>query len=333
MSIYQRRENPLPDSGFEPGELRHLVVGNTGRMLDPRRTPVSIREIRPEVGTFVLRVDDFEDEGALWEEELENVGFFQFTRGQPRAPVEQVARYREAAERFDKPLVIPCDPAAAAATRGLLEEERAEAEAWLDARSRFFDAGVPFPSPSTREGAPLLRRDLGDYMEHRGIRDMEDRFARQFVSNPHSGELVKGHCIVIAELGLAPFEGKIVRHPDLFDGAGSRERRRLHVTARLGFVGAVFAKLGLEHLVLYRGTSTRGSLEPPRRRTFVSASFSPEVARSHFESEGPDSTGILVRQVVPRERVFMTYLETGPMNEQFKEAEAVLLFEEGNVAF
>jgi len=42
---------------------------------------------------------------------------------------------------------------------------------------------------------------------------------------------------------------------------------------------------------------------------------------------------LLMRQVVPIERVFMTFLETEAMNRQFHEAEAVLLHEEGNPLF
>jgi len=67
MSIYQTAADPAPDSEFEPGELDHLVVGNAGRLLDPRRTPVTVVGIRLEVGTFVVRLEAFEDKGARWE--------------------------------------------------------------------------------------------------------------------------------------------------------------------------------------------------------------------------------------------------------------------------
>ena len=64
MSVYLKREDAPPDSEFEPGALHHLVAGNAGRVLDPRRTPITIVDIRPDTGTFVLRIDDFEDK--LW---------------------------------------------------------------------------------------------------------------------------------------------------------------------------------------------------------------------------------------------------------------------------
>ena len=46
---------------------------------------------------------------------------------------------------------------------------------------------------------------------------MEERFATQWASNNESGEFIKGHRIVIAEVGLSPYEGKVVRDPALFD--------------------------------------------------------------------------------------------------------------------
>jgi hypothetical protein len=333
MSIYQYNKNLEPDSNFEPGELGHLVVGTRGRTLDPRRTPVSIVEIKPEPGTFVVRIEDFEDKGALWEEEFEDVVHYQFAAGSPRASDSVLREFEDAVSRLDHPLSVPCDPKATAETAVRLEKERDAAAGWLDRRSGFFAGQPEFPDPSRREGIPSLYQDLQEFMGSRDLGDLEEAFAGQFVSNPYSGELVKGHRIVIAELGLVPFEGKVIRNPALFDGAWTRERRTKHVLARMAFVYAVFAKAGRRRLSLYRGMSTEGPLRILEQRTFVSASFSIEVARSHFESGSDLATRVLMHQAVPIERVFMTYLETSQMNEQYKEAEAVLLFEEGNLAF
>ena len=62
--VYQFDEAMADDSGFEPGELGHVVAGNAGRLLDPRRTPVTVRELRLATGTFVVRIEGFEDRGA-----------------------------------------------------------------------------------------------------------------------------------------------------------------------------------------------------------------------------------------------------------------------------
>jgi hypothetical protein len=95
----------------------------------------------------------------------------------------------------------------------------------------------------------------------------------------------------------------------------------------------MFLVAGTPTVTLFRGLSTDTPIEAPGQRTFVSASFSIEVAESHFTSAGDSSNGLLVRQRVPVERIFMTYLETASMNEQYLEAEAALLYEEDNLAF
>jgi predicted 2-oxoglutarate/Fe(II)-dependent dioxygenase YbiX len=40
MAVLQFNPNMAPDSAFVPGTLKHLVVGNRGRLMDPRRTPI-----------------------------------------------------------------------------------------------------------------------------------------------------------------------------------------------------------------------------------------------------------------------------------------------------
>ena len=55
------------------------------------------------------------------------------------------------------------------------------------------------------------------------------------MSNPHSGEMAKGHAIVLAEMGLCPYSGKVVRDRALFAGDGAKERRRAHILLRLAF--------------------------------------------------------------------------------------------------
>ncbi|MHC4447630.1 MAG: hypothetical protein ACYSXF_07620 [Planctomycetota bacterium] len=333
MSVYLSNPNAPPDSDFEPGELHHLVVGNAARSLDPRRTPFAVVDVRPQVGTFVLRIEDFEDKGAHWEVPFEDVSNYQFALGSRRASDAVVADFRQAITRFDQALSIACDPKAATASAAKVEEERAAALQWLENKSRFFAEKRKLPDPSTREGDALLYRDLRAFMEARGVWAVEEAFARQYVSNPRSGDLVKGHRIVLAELGLVAYEGKVVRDPGLFEGIWSREQRARHVLARLAFVSALLRRAGYERVRLYRGVSTESPMEPADNRTFVSATFSRDVAMSHFDSGSALATRALYHQAVPVERLFMTYYETAQMNEPFKEAEAVLLFEPENCLF
>ena len=139
---------------------------------------------------------------------------------------------------------------------------------------------------------------------------------------------MKGHRIVLAELGLVPYEGKVVRNEGLFDAPWTRARRAEHLIARLGFVRALFRKAGHERVRLYRGMSSRETVRPSVNRSLVSATFSLAVARSHFDAAGTGSHGTLLRQMVPVDRLVMTYHETAAMNDPFLEAEAALLWEE-----
>lgn len=322
-----------PDSAFEPGELRHLVAGNAGRLLDARRTPITIVEISLAAGVFVVRIDDFEDRGALWQAAFEDVGDYQFPCGSSEASGIDLTAYEQAVERFDRQLAIECDSNAADATKQRLARERIAASTWLVAHSTFLAGVGELPSAESRTGAPALYADLHAYMQERGIWDLETAFAHQFVSNPGSGDLVKGHRIVFAELGLVPYAGKVTRDPQVFADAWSRDRRAEHIVARLAFVSALFQQLGRTRLVVYRGLSTDEPLIDAPNKSFVSTTTSLAVARSHFESGDAENTRVLTGQAVPVERVFMSFYETASMNEQFREAEVVLLFDPANRMF
>ena len=135
--------------------------------------------------------------------------------------------------------------------------------------------------------------------------------------------MVKGHAVVIAEMGLCPYSGKAVRDERLFDGDGTRERRRSHVLLRMAFLQELTALLGVTAVELYRGMALDGPLEPRRPSSLIAATFSREVATAHFDS--PTETALLVRRRVPVSRLLMTFLETSAMNGRFREAEAVLI--------
>ena len=134
-AVYATDAHPAPDSDFAPGELRHLVEGNRGRLLDPRRTPVTVREVAPERGSFVIRVDAFEDAGASWELGFEEIERFQFARAATRASDAALAELQQSAARFDRDLSIDCDPDARERTSHRLEQCRDVARAWLGERS------------------------------------------------------------------------------------------------------------------------------------------------------------------------------------------------------
>jgi hypothetical protein len=91
--------------------------------------------------------------------------------------------------------------------------------------------------------------------------------------------------------------------------------------------------VGEEAVTLYRGAAVEGPLSKPARSSFVSATFSSEVAAAHFEGGPATQTAVLWRQRVPVGRLFMTFLETREMDRRFNEAEAVLIGDTANRAF
>src|SRR5215471_8881040 len=76
--MYQTDPDARPDSEFAPGELRWLVTGNTGRLLDGRRTPVRVTALDLAHGYFEAEILAFEDAGARWLVPLEDVTRYQF---------------------------------------------------------------------------------------------------------------------------------------------------------------------------------------------------------------------------------------------------------------
>lgn len=330
--MYERDPNMAPDTEFTPGELSLLCVGNEGRMLDPRRTPIRVIDMHPRIGMFELEVTAFEDRGARWLVPFEDVGKFQFAKAAGRADTSTLVRYEDAVARFDRTMTVAVDKDVAAITTARIAEQTEDAAAWLEEHSAFFGEGGVLPIDQL-EGDPLLHDDLIRYLESRGVADIEDAVTETYVSNPHSGEVIKGHRIVLAELGLVPYRGKTVRDQKTFDGAWSRRRRADHIVARLGFVRACFARAGLRRAVLYRSLSFEDVSRGRNDGTFVSSTFSRKLAESWLDTDGSRFSVIMMRQPVPIERVFMTYLETAAMNRRFKEAEAVLLADEANPLF
>jgi hypothetical protein len=303
--IYEHDAAAAPDEDFAPGRLVDIVPGNHGRLLDPRRTPVTIVGVRIETGQFSVRVDAFEDAGAVWLVPFEDVTRFQFARGGAR---RDEAELRAAVARFDRELVIGAPARRASAPADTLARLLAEREA-----AREFVVALP-PLDSyvaERMGEPVLWRALEAFLDSRGVLELERAFAAQHVSNPWSGELIKGHAIVLAELGLCPFRGKVVRDPALFEDGFSRERRADHILARLAFVAELFS----EPVTVFRGSRA------PETASFVSASFSREVAAANVEGRA----GAVVEW--RPERLFMTFMETAEMNRRYREAEALFLLQ------
>ena len=329
-AVYASDPDAAPDAEFVSGELRHLVVGNRGRLLDARRTPIRITALTPEIGAFELEISAFEDTGARWQLPLWDVRRFQFARDSAVAATGAVAELERAADRFDRELIVECDPRARADTLRRIAAKRKAIRARLAEQAGRIDLGVHV---SEREGNTALFALLEEVMRDCDLTNIERHLSATFASNPGSGELVKGHAIVLAELGLCPYRGKMVRDPNLFTGPWSKARRAEHLVERLAFTQELWSNLGDDTVTLYRGAAIDGRLPPPSRSSFVSATFSAEIAAAHFKGGPTTKVAALWRQQVPISRLLATFLETREMTGRFNEAEAILIADSTNHAF
>ncbi len=267
-AVYRSNPRSAPDADFEPGTLAHLALGARGRLLDARRTPVIVLAIEIETGFFVVEVLDFEDAGGRWSVPLEEVERFQFRRGEPQADAATLADYERAVARLDRELAVECDPGARAETMRRVAAERETLAPQLDA------AGLPAEvdpavAIDARTGDERVIDAARAVLDERGLLEIDDAFALRYVGNPWSGELVKGHAIVCAELGLAPFRGKDVRDPALFDGEWSRERRAEHIVVRTALTQEIWGRAELADVAVHRANP----IEPaaPARRSRASS--------------------------------------------------------------
>ncbi|MGZ4229894.1 MAG: hypothetical protein ACXVVQ_00525 [Solirubrobacteraceae bacterium] len=329
-TVYESEPHAAPDDNFVPGSLLYAVAGNHGRLRDARRTPLSITAVEPERGEIEVRIDAFEDRGAKWRLPVWEINRLQFARGSQQASSHVLATLNEAVERYDRRLWLEADPTAAAQTRHRVGQQRTAV------RERLTDA-VPLVDLADHvarcEGNPRLFALVEQFLAARDLLEVDREFAAAMVSNPHAGELVKGHAIVLAELGLCPFSGTVVRDPGLFADPWTRERRAEHIIARLALAQEVWATCVREPLSLYRAAATEGPLPSRSPASFVSCTFASAVAAAHFAGGPLTTCAVVWRQVVEPERLLMTFLETAAMNQQFKEAEAVLIGDPTNSAF
>ena len=179
------------------------------------------------MGLATVRILAFEDKGALWDVPYEEVGKYQFKKTSARASAVALEGIQQAITRFDRLLEISGEAGKKEQTVRAIADEREHAKMWLLQHSRFFQSGAAIPD-GVAEGPCLLIADTQTYMAERQVLSMETFFTRQYVSYCYN-ESVKAHRIAIAELGLAPYKGKIPRNPFQLTGALSLEHRKDHV--------------------------------------------------------------------------------------------------------
>jgi hypothetical protein len=173
-----------------------------------------------------------------------------------------------------------------------------------------------------RAGNPCAFEVTGTLLREHGLTTLEKDLLDPLISNPRSGEMVKGHAIVLAELGLCRYEGLVVRDPYLFDGVHSKQARAEHILWRMALAQEVWALA--DAATVYRVVSSDQGIQPAKT-SLLSTTFSRAVADSHLAGGAARRHVKLQMRDLPLDRLFMTFIETEAMNSRFREAEALLV--------
>lgn len=315
-----------------PCELWHLVVGAKLYFGDPRKTPVTVSGCNPHTASFTVTVDDFEDRGAEWNLPLWDISKFLATPSSRKLTQPEQHALSMNIAAMNRRFYIPADDNAHNKSQSDISKLQSEIEDWLHLNC----ASLPDHPDALLDGNAqnkVWSAALEQVMNSKGLLQIEYDFATQFTSNPNASEMVKGHRIVLAELGLCPYDGHVVRDPQTFEGEWAKPRRRLHILTRLAFMRVLLSKLRLSNLSLYRTVYSLDKLQSPRNNGFVSATFSQDVAIALLEAGKQTRVAAMYWQKVPAERLFMSFLETTALNSRYQEAEAVLLFDQSETAF
>lgn len=330
---YLKTATPPNDAEYVQAELSHLVAGTQAWMRDPRRTPVWICSVTPRTASFCVEVLDFEDKGATWVLPLWKVSDYLVLASSARAGCETVKDLNAATSKFNKTIRIDARVQDAAETHA--EIAKLANQLADPIRAVFDDESVQVPAAHGQGMGQFSRlpQVLATVLDQFGILDLERSFARGFASNPNAGEQVNAHRMMLAQMGLVPYDGPVLRDLAALRAQASKADRRLHIVVRLAFHQALWRQLQLSHVALYRTIYHQTQLDPPRNQGFVSASFDPDVARMLFDDAHSVSFRRMMKADIPVERVFMTWLETPELSVKYQEAEAVLLFDPHSAAF
>ena len=320
-----------PDSNFDTGTLAHLVVGNTGRALDGRRTSGYIEQYDAESAMFVWRITAFEDSGKFWEVPAEQISSYQFRKDSALLPSSEVHQISERCNLLNQTLAIPKSQKANSETEEALVLWEDSARSWILQHSSFYKSDLPFDFQK-REGNALLFTDLENYLNTLGLYQLEIETAEQYLINPYSGEWIKGMKIVMAEIGLIAFRGTQPRKKDTFLGIGAKENRKNYILARIAFLRSIFKLKGHTEVPLFRGMSSElAFFETPE--TLLSSTFSINTAMAFSEMQTEKvRSAYLVKFTCPVDNLFMTFFETKQFSQQYKEQEAVIFYD-GQVKF
>lgn len=330
MSTHQNDLNKRPDSDFIKGEFSLLVEGNKCRLLDGRRTEGFVEKIHTDSGMFKWRITKYEDAGSYWLMPFESIDNFQFEKDSSRLEDHIVSKFKSISDEFNKSFEVPKNTAVDLKYDFLLKEGKEKAVQFLKHRPDFMEIKDTKTSKLDMvdyKGHPSLFSALDDFMHVYELKELEDLTQKLMVLNPNSGEWIKGLLITMADMGLTSFKGKLIRDPSLFSGKGTKENRAKYIAYRLGFVRAYMELLGMDKVTLFRGMSTPHDWVKIHR-SLLPCTFNYQVASdfSDLKLDGEYENSYVIKATTPVDKLFMSFIETKAMNNQYNEAEAVIIY-------
>jgi hypothetical protein len=311
MSLHQHDPNRRPDSDYIAGDPAYLVVGNRCRLLDGRRTPGHIAAVDYDAAMFTFFIEQFEDKGKTWDLYAKDVASFQFEPDSKRLDDASLTQLLDKMAYYRTPLVIPTDENHLTTTTKRIAALQEEAMRVLEGQSLPVD-------PASLEASDCLpyQTTLMDWMTRSGFAELERRVAAQMVLNPNAGELGRQVGVALAQLGLVPFEGTILRRPTV-----PEEAMREYLMHRLAFVRCLLPR----DLTVYRGMSSEGPFRSIPR-SLMSWTDKLSVAQAFAEFEDPRFVSVyLIQHKAPRDTILMTHVETQAFHGAYAEREVVLM--------
>ncbi|AUD64567.1 hypothetical protein BK011_02310 [Tenericutes bacterium MZ-XQ] len=329
MSIHQQNKNKIDDALYTKGTLKYLVKDNPCVLLDGRRTPGIIEDIDMESGMFTWRILDFEDKGKCWELPFEDISQFQFLDDEKYSDKDVIRLYEDIIKQKKIELNIKIDIDTQKQTFKNITKIKEDIIAWMNKESKYFKSYDKLDW-SMKKGSPLLSEDLKRYLDNEHLLYLEDETTSNFCLNPHSGELIKGMIICLAELGLVNYQGFEVRKKSTFTKPYEKETRKRYLMHRLAFVQAMFEKAHQKELTVYRGMTSEQTFKS-FERPLISTTAHLESTKAFFDEtiHPKHKSAYLLKLNMPVSQILMTYLETPAFSHQYLEQEVIILNKDG----
>jgi hypothetical protein len=329
MKTHKFNPNMSPDELYQAGKLKYLVPGNECRFLDKRRTPGIIRFVDLESGFFQWEITEFEDIGKIWEVEFEGIGRYQFFKNCSVLNSIDLSSIEKRVAELNREIKVTFSQKDFERSQTEINSKQDWSRKWLQNHSEFFESATRLDFEELK-GSQALRNDFNSYMESIDLKEVDIYTTKNQVLNPFSGDWIKAVQISLAEMGFKNYHGKSIRSEKIYERISSKEKLKSYIQYRIAFIREVFSHFGLHEVVLYRGMSSetgwKTNLEKDSR-FWSSWTFSYKVAQD-FSEITPNSNhknSYIIKRSIPVEKLFMTYLETDAMNDQYLEAEAIVL--------